>query len=58
LQTVLQVQLKKLFAQDQTLAEEIAQIMAANTPSPTIVQTVTGDQNQVIGQNLKTAVGR
>ena len=57
LQTVLQVQLKKLFAQDHALAAEIAQIMAANPPSPAIVQTVTGDQNQVIGQNFGTAVG-
>jgi uncharacterized protein YqcC (DUF446 family) len=54
LQTVLQVQLKKLLDQDQELAAAIAQILQADAPDGTpgtqIIQTVTGNQNQLIGQ--------
>lgn len=53
-QASLRVQLKKLLDQDQALAEAICQIMKANAPSGTpetqIIQTVTGNQNQVNGQ--------
>lgn len=54
LQTVLRVQLKKLLDGDVALAEAIAQILRADAPNGTpgtqIVQNVTGNQNQVIGQ--------
>jgi hypothetical protein len=54
LQVVLKIQLKKLLAQDEALANAIAQILAADAPDGTpgtqIVQNVTGDRNQVIGQ--------
>ncbi len=54
LQTALRVQLKKLLEGDAALAEAIAQILQADAPDGTpgtqIVQTVTGNQNQVIGQ--------
>lgn len=54
LQTALRVQLKKLLEGDHVLAEEIAAILQADAPDGTpgtqIVQSVTGDQNQVIGQ--------
>ncbi|TVP64353.1 MAG: hypothetical protein EA342_16680 [Leptolyngbya sp. LCM1.Bin17] len=54
LQTALRVQLKKLLASDAALAEAIGQILQADaadgTPGIQIVQTVTGNQNQVIGQ--------
>jgi hypothetical protein len=54
LQTALRVQLKKLLESDAALAEAIAQIFQADAPDGTpgtqIVQNVTGNQNQVIGQ--------
>jgi hypothetical protein len=54
LQVALKVQLKKLLAQDEALANEIAQILQEDgtdgTPGTQIVQNVTGDRNQVIGQ--------
>ncbi|WP_404783165.1 hypothetical protein [Altericista sp. CCNU0014] len=54
LQVVLRVQLKKLLAQDEALTNAIAQILqedgADGTPGTQIVQNVTGDRNQVIGQ--------
>ena len=54
LQIALRVQLKKLLDQDETLCNVIAQILqadAADSPPRTeIIQTVTGDRNQVIGQ--------
>lgn len=54
LQTALRVQLKKLLESDAALAEAIAQILQADaaggTPGTQIVQTVTGNQNQAIGQ--------
>jgi uncharacterized protein YqcC (DUF446 family) len=54
LQAVLRVQLKKLLEQDEALGRAIAQILQADgsdgTPGVQIVQTVTGNQNQVIGQ--------
>ncbi|MGB8697797.1 MAG: hypothetical protein WCD18_00125 [Thermosynechococcaceae cyanobacterium] len=54
LQVALKVQLKKLLAQDEALANAIAQILqeagSEGTPGIQIVQTVTGDRNQVIGQ--------
>jgi hypothetical protein len=50
----LRVQLKKLLEQDEELMKAIAQILAEDAPDGTsgtrIVQNVTGDQNQVIGQ--------
>jgi hypothetical protein len=50
----LRVQLKKLLEQDQELMKAIAQILAEDAPDGTsgtqIVQNVTGNQNQVIGQ--------
>jgi hypothetical protein len=53
-QVALKVQLKKLLAEDEVLVKAIAQIFAADgsdgTPDVQIVQTVTGDRNQVIGQ--------
>jgi hypothetical protein len=53
-QVALKVQLKKLLAEDEVLVKAIAQILAADasdgTPGVQIVQTVTGDRNQVIGQ--------
>jgi hypothetical protein len=54
LQVALKVQLKKLLAEDEALGRAIAQILEADgsdgTPGIQIVQTVTGDRNQVIGQ--------
>jgi hypothetical protein len=54
LQIALRVQLKKLLDQDEALGNAIAQILqgdAANSPPRTeIIQTVTGNRNQVIGQ--------
>jgi hypothetical protein len=48
--------LKKLLEQDEELMKAIEQILAADTPDGTsgtqIVQNVTGNQNQVIGQVL------
>jgi hypothetical protein len=50
----LRVQLKKLLEQDEELMKSIAQILAEDAPDGTsgtqIVQNVTGNQNQVIGQ--------
>jgi hypothetical protein len=55
-QAVLRVQLKKLLEQDEELMKAIEQILAADAPDGTsgtqIVQNVTGNQNQVIGQVL------
>jgi hypothetical protein len=55
-QAALRVQLKKLLEQDEELMKAIEQILAADTPDGTsgtqIVQNVTGNQNQVIGQVL------
>jgi hypothetical protein len=55
-QAALRVQLKKLLEQDEELFKAIAQILAADAPDGTpgtkIVQNVTGNQNQVIGQVL------
>ena len=54
LQVALRVQLKKLLADDDALADTIAQILQEDasdgTPGTQIVQNVTGNQNQVIGQ--------
>jgi hypothetical protein len=54
LQAAFRVQLKKLLEQDEALAKAIAQILQADAPDGTpgiqIIQTVTGNQNQVIGQ--------
>jgi hypothetical protein len=54
LQVVLKIQLKKLLAQDEALANAIAQILEADatdgTPGTRIVQNITGNRNQVIGQ--------
>lgn len=54
LQTVLRIQLKKLFENDAALVEAITQILQADasdgTPGTQVVQRVTGNQNQVIGQ--------
>lgn len=54
LQTALRVQLKKILEADSGLAEAIAQILQEDAPDGTpgtqIVQHVTGNQNQVIGQ--------
>jgi hypothetical protein len=54
LQVALRVQLKKLLEQDEALVKAIAQILQEDAPDGTsgtqIVQTVTGNQNQVIGQ--------
>ena len=54
LQAALRVQLKKLLDSDAALAEAIDQILQADasdgTPGTQIVQRVTGNQNQVIGQ--------
>ena len=56
LQAVLRVQLKKLLEQDEELMKAIAQILQEDAPDGTsgtqIVQNVTGNQNQVIGQVL------
>ena len=53
-QAALRVQLKKLLTADEALADTIAQILqedaADGTPGAQIVQNVTGNQNQVIGQ--------
>ncbi len=54
IQASLRVQLKKLLEQDEELFKEIEQILKADAPDGTpgtqIVQNVTGNQNQVIGQ--------
>jgi hypothetical protein len=54
LQAVLRVQLKKLLEQDEKLMKAIDQILQEDAPDGTpgnqIVQNVTGNQNQVIGQ--------
>jgi hypothetical protein len=54
LQAVLRVQLKKLLEQDEELGKAITQILAEDVADGTsgtkIVQNVTGNQNQVIGQ--------
>jgi hypothetical protein len=54
LQAALRVQLKKLLEQDEALCKQIAQILEADAPDGTsgtqIVQNVTGDRNQIIGQ--------
>jgi hypothetical protein len=51
---VLEVQLEKLLEQDEELMKSITQILAEDAPDGTsgtqIVQNVTGNQNQVIGQ--------
>lgn len=56
LQTALRVQLKKLLDQNQALAVEVAQLFQADgpkgSPGTQIIQKVTGNQNQVIGQVL------
>ena len=53
-QAALRKQFKKLLEQDEELFKAIAQILAADVPDGTsgtqIVQNVTGNQNQVIGQ--------
>jgi hypothetical protein len=53
-QVALRVQLKKILESDPALAEAIAKIMQEDaldgTPGTQIVQHVTGNQNQVIGQ--------
>ncbi|MEP0874213.1 hypothetical protein NDA01_31460 [Trichocoleus desertorum AS-A10] len=53
-QAALRVQLKKILEADPGLAEAIAKIMEEDAPDGTpgtqIVQHVTGNQNQVIGQ--------
>lgn len=53
-QAALRVQLKKILESDADLAEAIAKIMQEDAPDGTpgtqIVQHVTGNQNQVIGQ--------
>lgn len=54
LQTVLQVQLEKILTQNPDLATEIAQLLKeaeseAQASGVSIQQTVTGNQNQVIG---------
>lgn len=52
--TVLKRQLQKILEQDAELAKAIEQILKENapdgTPGTTIIQTVIGDGNQVIGQ--------
>jgi hypothetical protein len=54
LQVALRVQLKKLLAEDEALSRAIIQILQEDgsdgTPGTQIVQNVTGDRNQVIGQ--------
>jgi hypothetical protein len=54
LQAALRVQLKKLLEQDEDLFKAIEQILKEDAPDGTsgtqIVQNVTGNQNQVIGQ--------
>jgi hypothetical protein len=54
LQVALKVQLKKLLDQDEALENAISQILQEDgfdgTPGTQIVQNVTGDRNQVIGQ--------
>jgi hypothetical protein len=55
-QGALRKQLKKLLEQDEQLFKAIEQILAADAPDGTpgtqIVQNVTGDRNQIIGQVL------
>jgi hypothetical protein len=54
LQVALRVQLKKLLAQDEALVNALAQILQEDgsdgTSGTQIVQNVTGNRNQVIGQ--------
>jgi hypothetical protein len=53
-QAALRLQLKELLEQDEDLMKAIAQILAEDAPDGTpgtqVVQNVTGNQNQVIGQ--------
>ena len=53
-QAAFRVQLKKLLANDTALAEQLTKILQSdslkNTPTTQIAQTVTGNQNQTIGQ--------
>ncbi len=53
-QAAMRVQLKKLLEQDEELMKAIEQILKEDAPDGTsgtqIVQNVTGDRNQVIGQ--------
>jgi hypothetical protein len=55
-QAALRVQLKKLLEQDEELMKAIEQILKEDAPDETsgtqIMQNVTGNQNQVIGQVL------
>jgi hypothetical protein len=59
-QAALRVQLKKLLEQDEELMKAIEQILAADAPDGTfgtqIVQNVTGNRNQVIGQATNSNV--
>lgn len=55
MRTVLQVQLRKILEQHSDLAKEVAQLLQeaeaeAEASGTRIEQTVTGNQNQVIGQ--------
>jgi hypothetical protein len=56
LQVALRVQLKKLLEQDEELMKAIEQILQEDAPDGTsgtqILQNVTGNQNQVIGQMI------
>ena len=53
-QAALRVQLKKLLANDEALANQLTKILQSDSPNNTlttqITQTVTGNQNQTIGQ--------
>lgn len=53
-QAALRVQLKKLLASDEALANQLTKILQSDTPNNTpitrITQTVNGNQNQTIGQ--------
>ena len=53
-QAALRVQLKKLLANDAALAHQLAKILredsSKNTPTTKIIQNVSGNQNQTIGQ--------
>jgi hypothetical protein len=55
-QVALRVQLKKLLAEDEAFVRAIAQILQVDgsdgMPGVQIVQTVTGDRNQVMGQAM------
>ena len=58
LQAVFRVQLKKILGQDDELCQAIAKILEGNDPTPTtqITQTVTGNNNQIIGQSVGSTV--